>query len=66
MYDAVSIYHLMKSEQQAMLAALAELEHKRSFPRRVSIRARRPANVVLQIPWLRRSVTRTRAARLAD
>jgi hypothetical protein len=44
MYDAVSIYHVMKAEQQAMLAELAELERKRNYPRANSTRApRRPA-----------------------
>jgi hypothetical protein len=66
MYDAVSIYHVMKAEQQAMLAELAEIEHIRSLPRRISSRPRRPANAVLRIPWLSRPATRTRSARLTD
>lgn len=67
MYDAVSIYHVMKAEQQAMLAELAEIERIRSHPRRSSVVPRRPANLVHRIHrWLRRSATRPRPARLAD
>lgn len=66
MYDAVSIYHVMKAERQAMLAELEDLERRRSHPRGISAWARRPANAAMWIPWLRRSATRPRTARLAD
>jgi hypothetical protein len=66
MYDAVSIYHVMKAEQQAMLAELAEIERIRSLPRRISSRPRRPANAVLRIPWLSKVSRADRIARLAD
>lgn len=66
MYDAVSIYHVMKVEQQAMLDELAEIERTRSLPRRISGRRRGTANAVQWIPWFRRSATRPNRARLAD